>query len=82
MVVDGKLNDAIRELKWLSYPELRALRKRLRESPKPSEKRRRKHYDARRRHHRLRWLHRGDDLLEQARRDQAMYTERGEREKG
>ena len=77
LVVDGKLEEALDELRMIRGGALRELRKRRRQGPKPSEKRRYKRYFARwflRR--RWRWRDQAEDELERARRDQAMFTRR------
>lgn len=77
LVVAGKLEEAIRELRSFNYDKYRDLRRRRRDGAKPGEKRRNKHHFAPwKRPWRERWRNHGDDELEQARRDQAMYTRR------
>ncbi|WP_272459660.1 hypothetical protein [Polyangium jinanense] len=76
LVVDGKLEEALRELRKCSGDTLRELRKRRRDGPKPSEKRRNKRYFVNR-FSGWRWrLARAEDELERARRDQEMFTRR------
>jgi ribosomal protein S21 len=76
-VVDGKLEDAIRELKRLTCNVRRDLKRRQQWGWKPSEKRRNKRWFAPKKR---RWPN-GDDELESARRDQQMYTRRAELER-
>jgi ribosomal protein S21 len=77
LVVDGKLEEALRDLRKSSGGVLRELRKRRRVGPKPSEKRRNKRWFANR-FLRLRWKWRDEDEdeFERARRDQEMFTRR------
>ena len=75
LVEDGKIEAAIRELKRVSEGVRTELRRRRRDGPKPSEKRRNKRWFAASKRRSLRWGVSGDDALEQARRDQAVYTE-------
>ena len=76
LVRDGKIEEAIRELARRSEGVRTELRRRRRDGPKPSEKRRNKRWFAPSKRWNLRWGARADDELEQARRDQAMCTER------
>jgi hypothetical protein len=78
LVEDGKIEEAIRELKRLSISVRAELKRRRRDGPKPSERRRNKRYFAAAKRWRFRYPYgsRGDDELERSRRDQAVYTER------
>ncbi len=76
LVEDGRIEAAIRDLKRRSSVVGDELRRRRRDGPKPSEKRRNKRWFAASKKRSLRWNVRPDDELEQARRDQAMFTAR------
>jgi ribosomal protein S21 len=76
-VVDGRLDDALRDLRRSSAGVLRELRIRRRVGPKPSERRRNKPWFANRfSRWRWKWRDEAEAELERARRDQEMFTRR------